>query len=174
MSDPHDSSERHLVYEQTAVDVATSAIKGVTYLNGGGLIVIPAAAALFKVEPGYALFGVFACFVLGLILATFAFAFAFFSLARRAEFYAVLAQQFESLLDAAEPDLSVDELVEALTEAHMQNEKADKKGPASNRWRLAGILCFWASLALFVAGCVFGFSAIMCGLSVSPAPSVAT
>ena len=43
--------ERHISYEGLAANFATSAIRAASFLNGGGLIAIPAAVALFRIDP---------------------------------------------------------------------------------------------------------------------------
>jgi hypothetical protein len=47
--DRHRSREAE--YDKLAIDFASNALRAITYLNGGGLVAIPAAVALFKADP---------------------------------------------------------------------------------------------------------------------------
>ena len=60
-------------YEQRAIELAMSAMKVLTYLNGGGLVAIPAAVALFRADPRDVrtlLVASAALFIAGLVLVT--------------------------------------------------------------------------------------------------------
>ena len=80
--------EQHLELDKRAIDFAASAMRALTYLNGGGLVAIPAAAALFRVDPQKTkqdLIIAGLLFVAGLLSIVFAQACAFFVQARRGE-----------------------------------------------------------------------------------------
>jgi hypothetical protein len=71
-------------------------MRAITYLNGGALVAIPAAVALFKADPENAKYDlIFAglLFVAGLLAIVIAQASAFFVLARREEAERFLAQR---------------------------------------------------------------------------------
>ena len=95
-----DRVDRHRTREddhrEHAFEFASSAIRAITYLNGGALVAIPAAVALFKADPEKARYDlIFAglLFVAGLLSIVIAQASAFFVLARREEAERFLAQQ---------------------------------------------------------------------------------
>jgi hypothetical protein len=88
---------RCLSYEELAVEFATSALRASAYLNGGGLIAIPAAVALFKADVSETiglLLRAAACWGLGLLLVTIAYALGFYAMARRAEMHELIASKW--------------------------------------------------------------------------------
>ena len=59
-------------YQSRAMEFAVNALRALTYLNGGGLIAIPATVAMFKVDPRQAQIQVLCAarfFIAGLIAA---------------------------------------------------------------------------------------------------------
>jgi hypothetical protein len=95
-------------YDKNAIEFASSAMRALSYLNGGALVAIPTAAALFKADPMQAKTSLIAaglCFVAGLILIVMAQAFAFFTQARRSESERLLAErQIVLLAEVHYPD----------------------------------------------------------------------
>jgi hypothetical protein len=80
--------ERAFVYEKHAIDAASSGFRALSYLNGGGLVTIPTAVALFNADPKHArtlLVSAGLCFVAGLVAVLIAQACLFFTMARRSE-----------------------------------------------------------------------------------------
>ena len=99
--------DRHFAREsehiKSAYELAASAMRAVTYLNGGGLVAILAAVALFRTDPQKTkdhLIAAGLLFVAGLLSVVLAQAFAFFVEARRAEAEQLLAQQQIIMLSA--------------------------------------------------------------------------
>jgi hypothetical protein len=69
--DPGRHRARHSELEKHANEFAASALRAATYLNGGGLVALPTAAALFKIDlDGAGKFYLIAaglCFIVGLV-----------------------------------------------------------------------------------------------------------
>jgi sulfite exporter TauE/SafE len=87
-----DVADRHLVsgaeYEKHAIDLALNVFRTLTYLNGGALVAIPTAVAMFQADARQvkvALLAAAAAFVAGLLSVVLAQAMAFFTMARRSE-----------------------------------------------------------------------------------------
>jgi hypothetical protein len=156
--------ERAFEYETKALDFAHNAFRTLTYLNGGALVAIPTAVALFKADitqgKFYLTFAA-ALFVAGLLLVVLAQAAAFFTMGRRSE--SKLSFQYEQtalanlrhyITDPKERDTGI-------SQARSYNSTANAKIGASNKWRLSGLIFFWSSVGAFIVGCYFGARAIL-------------
>ena len=156
--------QRSFEYEGKAIEFANNAFRALTYLNGGALVAIPTAVALFKADIAQArlyLTCAAALFVLGLLLVVLAQAAAFFTMARRSE--AETNYEFEQDLIAnlrhyiKDPEARE----KATADARAYNKAAVDKISGSNVWRLAALIFFWTSAIAFVAGCWFRARAIL-------------
>jgi hypothetical protein len=146
-------------YEQRAIEFATNGFKILAYLNGGGLIAIPAAVALFRTDARDVkslLVCAAAAFIAGLILGTIGQFFAFFVTARRSE--AEIQFQFEQmeLLAAAHYPGTQEEQSGRAARAQQNRDLAHKKLRRSDIWRIASLVCVWLSLLLFIGGALLG------------------
>ena len=153
-----------LFYEERALDLASSAMKALTYLNGGGLVAIPAVVALFRADPrdvkvrlAYAA----AAFIAGLVFVVLAQAFSFFVMARRSEVEALLQLEQMELLAMIHYPGTTKEWQDRKTNAENSRAKSIVKTNRSNIWRALGIVSVWLSLFLFIAGCLIGGMAIV-------------
>jgi|SRR5580704_10210654 hypothetical protein len=158
---PH--RERAFEYEKLAVEYTTNVFRTMTYLCGGALVALPAAVALFQVDikahktqlvvgAGF--------FVLALLAVCLAQACAFFVMARRSESEQLLEHQQKLLLGSVHYPTVIN-AAQAKVDGEKGHALALKKMAASNRWRLAGLVMFWLSLGLFLAGCYFGACAML-------------
>lgn len=151
-------------WEQRAIEFATSAMKVLTYLNGGGLVAIPAAVALFKADPRDVrtlLVTSAALFIAGLVLITVGQAWAFLVMARRGESENLLQHEEMDLLAMIHYPGSPQEQLERQDRAKSNRAQAETKMRQSNIWRAASLICVWASLAMFIAGRCLGGIAIL-------------
>ncbi len=150
-------------YEKEAIAYSTSALKILSYLNGGGLLAMPAAVALFHAsidKVKIVLLGGAGCFVAGLLLVAVAQACAFFTMAKRSESENHLAGEQTLLLNMVHyPEVGDQQLTR--TEATEIRKAANRKLVTSDKWRFAGLLLFWLSLLAFNAGCLLGAMAIL-------------
>jgi hypothetical protein len=160
--DRHRSREAE--HNKHALEFASNAMRAMTYLNGGGLVAIPAAVALFKTDPAKAKYDLIVAglfFVAGLLSIVLAQACAFFVQARRAESEKLSARQQIALLAAVHypdtPDLQEQRAKEATDCERLSNEKMDH----SDWWRKWALLLFWLAFVCFVVGCVFGTRAVL-------------
>jgi hypothetical protein len=147
--------DRALDYDKQALDTAKQGFAALSYLNGGGLIAIPAAVALFKLNPTEAkvpLVTAAALFVFGLLLGIAAQWSAFFTLAKRSEAESALADHEAKALMGAHSSGQVD--VESASIARRKHGQSDC-------WRLTGIACYLLSMIVFIAGCWFGAQAVL-------------
>lgn len=147
-------------YEQRAIDFASNALKAVTYLNGGGLIAIPAAIGLFRADPSAVKLQILCsglAFVAGLFFAAVSQGCAFFVMARRSEAEQCLQMEQTEYLNATHyPAGDPKQQAETLARAQQQRNTYVKKRKRSDRWRIASLSFVWASLVLFVIGCGAG------------------
>lgn len=142
-------------------------MKGLTYLNGGGLVAIPTVVALFRADPSQVktrLVYAAAAFIAGLVFVALSQAFAFFVMARRAEAEVHYSFEQMELLGAVHypgaPGTSND--VKGRNERAQQNRNiALAKTRKSDVWRVFALIFIWLSLALFIAGCHLGGSAVL-------------
>jgi hypothetical protein len=152
---------RGFEYEKKAIAYSTSALKILSYLNGGGLLAMPAAVALFHTSIDKAkilLLGGAGCFVAGLLLVAIAQACAFFTMAKRSENH--LAGEQTVLLNMVHyPEIGDQQSMRI--EATEARKVANRKVAISDKWRFAGLLLFWLSLLAFNAGCFLGAFAIL-------------
>jgi hypothetical protein len=155
--------KRALEYEKEAIAYSNSAMNALTYLNGGGLLAMPTAVALFHADierVRYSLVMGAACFIVGLLLVVGAQGCAFFTMARRSEAETFLSLQQTLLLgstfypDKMKPD-------ETSIAAAKQQENSNAQFAKSDWYRRAGLGLFWASLVAFVMACLFGSNAIL-------------
>jgi hypothetical protein len=166
--DYKDRVDRHRAgsafYEQRAIEFASSALKILTYLNGGGLLAIPAVVALFRTDPNnvkFQLLGTAAAFVSGLIFITISQACAFFVMARRSESEISFREEQAQLLKLVHYPGTADELATSSRDAQSQRENALNKLKRSDAWRIASLIFVWISLILFVVGCALGGWSVM-------------
>jgi len=155
--DYRDLIDRHregsFFYEQRAIEFATSAMKVLTYLNGGGLVAIPAVVALFKTNPADVktqLIYAAAAFIGGLVCVALSQAFAFFAMARRSEasiFYGF--EEMEILASVHYPTTAEDHKGR-MDRAQQNRNIALTRTKRSDVWRLLALVCVWLSLFLFV------------------------
>jgi hypothetical protein len=166
--DYKDRVDRHrqgsAFYEQRAIEFVFSAMKGMTYLNGGGLVAIPTVVALFRADPGHVksqLLYAAAAFIAGLVSVAFSQAFAFFVMARRAE--AEVYYQFEQmeLLGAVHYPNTPDDQKGRNERAQENRNTAIAKTRTSDKWRALALIFIWLSLLLFIAGCYLGGNAVL-------------
>jgi hypothetical protein len=144
--------ERESQYVKSAYELAASAMRAITYLNGGGLVAIPAAVALFRADPQKAKYHLIAAgllFVAGLVSVVLAQAFAFFVEARRAEAEQLLAQQQIILLAAVHYPGTGDLQAQRSTDAVNCEKRAGEKISRSDLWRRFAIVMFWIAVFCF-------------------------
>jgi hypothetical protein len=156
----------HFFYEQRALDFATSAMKVLSYLNGGGLLAIPTVVALFHARPEdvkIQLVLAALAFILGLILVVVAQASAFFVMARRGEAERNYQfEQMELLRGVHYPETFSPENQIAAAEAPKPYAvAAQDKMKRSDWWRLLSLIFTWSSLVFFIAGCLLGAWAVL-------------
>jgi hypothetical protein len=159
--------DRHRVrafeYEQEAIAYSTSALKVLSYLNGGGLLAMPTAVALFHASidkvKALLLSGA-GCFVAGLLFVAIAQGCAFFTMAKRAESENDLASEQTLFLNMLHyPEVGDQQSIHAQAVEHRTS--SNNKLALSNKWRFAGLLLFWLSFLAFNAGCILGAIAIL-------------
>jgi hypothetical protein len=156
--------EQHLELDKSAIDLAASAMRALTYLNGGGLVAIPAAAALFRIDPQKTkqdLIIAGLLFVAGLLSIVFAQACAFFVQARRAEAEKLLEDRQIVLLAAVHYPGTSDLQAQRTTAAADCEQRSNKKMNISGRWRFGALVWFWLAVGFFIAGCIFGAVALL-------------
>jgi hypothetical protein len=154
---------RGFEYEQEAIAYSTSALKVLSYLNGGGLLAMPTAVALFHAsidKVKVLLLSGASCFIAGLLFVAIAQACAFFTMAKRSESENHLAGEHALLLSITHyPEVGDQTAMRA--EATENRTAANHKIVISNKWRVAGLLLFWLSFIAFDAGCILGAIAIL-------------
>jgi hypothetical protein len=159
--DRHRSREAE--YEKHAVEFASNALRAMTYLNGGGLVAIPAAVALFKTDPAKAKYDLIVAglfFVAGLLSIVVAQACTFFVQARRGESERLLGREQIALLAMIhfpETHLQQQRAKEAKDCERLSNEKMNH----SDWWRKWGLASFWLAFVFFVVGCGLGARAVL-------------
>lgn len=158
---PH--KDKSLEYEKLAIDYTTHVFKTLTYLYGGSLIALPAAVALFGIKASdyrISLLVCALCFVLAIILVCLSNAFAFFTMARRAEAEDYYSNEQQLLMGSAHYPSIVDP-IQARHDAQTNRTMAISKYRKSDQYRCAGIWMMWISLVAFVGGCISGSLALM-------------
>jgi len=132
-------------------------------LNGGGLLAMPTAIALFHApidKIKIVLLAGAGCFIFGLLFVAIAQGCAFFTMAKRSESEHHLAGEQTLLLNMTHyPEVGDQQSIRS--EAVEHRASANRKITTSNRWRFAGLLLFWLSFLAFNAGCVLGAIAIL-------------
>jgi hypothetical protein len=136
-----------------------------TYLNGGGLVAIPTAVALFQADVKAAKLNLIIAallFVSGLVLVTLTQLAAFFTLARRSEAERLYENENIQLLNATHFLIS-DQAAQsnAVKDAQRKRQIGHVKERRSDRWRLAAIVIFYGALLCFIVGCYFGTGAVL-------------
>lgn len=161
------STETHRVrafeYEKLAVDYSAHIFRNLTYLNGGALIALPTAVALFGFDAKHqkvALVIAAACFIGGLLLVCLAQIFAFFTMARRAE-AEQLQEDSQRLITGSTHYPAIVDPQKTKKEVDDNHAKVAEKIKASDGYRFGGILATWCSAAAFIVGCCFGVRAIL-------------
>lgn len=154
---------RSFQYEKEAIEYSKSAFTAVTYLNGGGLLAMPTAVAMFhanleKITP--LLVHSASYFILGLLCVVGAQGCAFFTMARRAESQQLLSNEQQGLLGVTIYPDRVD-VKEGQATAATERALANKHIENSNVWRGIGLILYWASILFFVAACSLGAMAIL-------------
>ncbi|MBX9778470.1 MAG: hypothetical protein K2Y71_29200 [Xanthobacteraceae bacterium] len=156
--------QRSWEYEKEAIALVNNGLRALTYLNGGGLVAMPAAVALFQTDiqkTKEALLTAALLFVAGLLLVLLTNAASFFVMARRAESETFRESQQMFLLAAAH--FAGDDKTRAgyVQQAAEQESTANRQLERSNWYRRAGILTFWLAFGCFVAGCYYGSKAVL-------------
>jgi hypothetical protein len=146
-------------YEQRAIDFASNALKALTYLNGGGLIAVPAAIGLFHADPSAVKLQILCsalAFVAGLFCVAASQGCAFCVMARRSEAEQYLQIEQTELLNATHYPGDQKQQAENLARAEQQRNTYIEKRKRSDHWRIASLIFVCASLVLFVIGCAAG------------------
>jgi hypothetical protein len=154
---------RGFEYEKEAIAYSTSALKVLSYLNGGGLLAMPAAVALFHTsidKVKFLLLGGAGCFVVGLLFVALAQGCAFFTMAKRSESQNHFADEQTLLLNMVHYP-GVGDQPSIRIEATECRQAANRKIAVSDKWRFAGLALFWLSLLAFNVGCLLGAFAIL-------------
>jgi hypothetical protein len=154
---------RGFEYEKEAIAYSTSALKVMSYLNGGGLLAMPTAVALFHAsidKVKILLIAGAGCFIAGLIIVVIAQACAFFTMTKRSESENHLAHEQNLLLNLTHyPDVGDQQVTR--TEATEHRASSNRKLRESDKWRHRGLWLFWISIPIFFAGCSIGAYAIL-------------
>jgi hypothetical protein len=155
--------ERETFYETRAIDFANNALKTLTYLNGGALVAIPAAVALFAMDAKLIkteLLTAATLLVVGLFFVLLAQAFWLFTMSQRANAEDIARRKQDALITA------VNDEKKHLFSAFM-NELVPLNTSASNTLTRASIyqlitgVLFWGASGCFVIGCFYGARALM-------------
>lgn len=158
---PHRS--RSFDYEKLAIDYSTNIFRTLTYLNGGAMVALPTAVALFgfdaKLQKVQLLTSA-GMFIAGLLLVCLAQMFAFFTMARRAEAEHLQGNSQSSIVSSIHYP-AVTDPQKAIAQANENHADVLKKVGNSDWHRLGGIISTWLSAVAFVAGCFFGGMAIL-------------
>jgi len=137
---------RGFEYEKEAIAYSTSALKVLSYLNGGGLLAMPAAVTLFHTsidKVKFLLLGGAGSFVAGLLFVAISQGCAFFTMAKRSESQNHFADEQTLLLNMVHyPEVGDQKSMR--TEATENRQAANRKVAASDKWRFAGVR-FWHS-----------------------------
>lgn len=155
-------SERAISYEARGIEFANSALRTLTYLNGGGLVAIPAAVALFHTDVTRVkvqLLTAAILFVAGLLLVIAAQVGAFLALTQRAGGEYLMQQKREALVEFALR--SSKRVIEYLTSMKKLSTGAEARAMWEAGWLLLAGFLFCASFVCFVVGCSFGARALL-------------
>lgn len=161
------STESHRVrsfeYEKLAVDYSAHIFRNLTFLNGGALIALPTAVALFRFDAKLqkvALITAGSFFIAGLLLVCLAQMFAFFTMARRSEAEQI-QENSQRLITGSTHYPAIVDPKKTKKEVDDNDAEATEKMKSSDWYRFGGILATWLSVAAFIAGCLFGVHAIL-------------
>jgi hypothetical protein len=149
-------------YEKLAVDYSNRGFQTLTYLNGGALVAIPTAMAFFRADVAKSdVLLTAGLFIAGLFFVVLAQGAAFFTMAKRGEAHARLAwEQFHRVAALGYPHQSTAN-TDSLSSAAQQHTDANARLRRSDIYRIAGLICFGASLIAFVIGCGWGASTVL-------------
>jgi hypothetical protein len=155
-------SERATFYETRAIEFVNSALRTLTYLNGGGLVAIPAAVAMFHTDVAgvkVQLITAAIWFVVGLLLVIGAQIGAFSALTQRASGEYLAQQKKETLVEAARDNSNrIIRFFENLAALAARDQtRANWEGG----WLLLTGFLFLASSVCFIVGCSFGARALL-------------
>lgn len=156
--------ERAFDYESKAIDYGNNALRALTYLNGGALVAIPTAVALFQADIANAkvkLITAALCFVAGLIFVVMSQACGFYTMARRSE--AETLFQYEKTAELYLEHYNLPEDLEHQQRIIRDDSRANavRRVNKSNYWRFGALVLFWLSLVSFIGGCYFGARAVL-------------
>jgi hypothetical protein len=158
---------RQFEYEKEALGFAQNAFRVLTYMNGGALVAIPTAVALFGADVKAAKLQLIIAagfFVGGLLFVVLAQAGAFFTMARRSEAERDFMYEQMLLTQVALGRSDDPQFREKKTAAARERRtQADRRLETSDIYRFVGLMCFWISFVLFVVGCIFGGQAVLAG-----------
>jgi hypothetical protein len=158
------SAHRHqaFAYEQVAIDYSKKGFETLTYLNGGALVALPAALAFFKADvPASSIIAVAGSFIVGLLAVVLAQVMAFFTMTKRSEASQFLAHQAMLSVSAINNPVGTPAHQEMETQANSARDRANERIFSSNRYRLAGLAIYGASVLAFVIGCGLGAAAVL-------------
>jgi fructose-specific component phosphotransferase system IIB-like protein len=173
--------ENATYYQSRAIEFANNAFRALTYLNGGALVAIPTAVALFQADPKRAKMELLIAaisFVVGLLFVAAAQAVVFSIMSRLAEAELLMINNesihktsmrllgpvtaaIETAALKIEPGPVAADMEALLkTFAVVFGSQANAKITRAYKWRLLGVAMFWASLICFIIGCCFGATAL--------------
>jgi len=144
------------------IEFANGALRTLTYLNGGGLVAIPAAVALFHTDVTRVkvqLITAAILFLVGLLLVIAAQVGAFLALTQRAGGEYLAQQRQETLVEFTLH--SSKQAVGFLTSMNKLRAGAEARVMWEAVWLLLAGFLFCASFVFFIVGCSFGARALM-------------
>jgi hypothetical protein len=149
-------------YEQFAIEYSKKGFETLTYLNGGALVALPAALAFFKADvPASSIIAVAASFIVGLLAVVLAQAMAFFTMTKRSEAAQFLANEAVLSVSAINNPIGSAAYQEQENQANRARSQANERLFSSDRYRLAGLAIYSASVLAFVIGCVLGATVVL-------------
>jgi hypothetical protein len=154
------------VFEKHAIDFAFNAVRTVTYLNGGGLIAIPAAVALFQTNPREVKTSLLLAalgFITSLVFVTAAQICGFFAMANRSAREDAVGRS-TAFAFIKQLELATGQKRDAASrdkELKQHEAEAARVWKQFNRLRSAGIVLLGLSVLGFCFGCIGGASAIL-------------
>jgi len=159
-SSPH--RQQAFSYEQFAIEYSKKGFETLTYLNGGALVALPAALAFFKADvPASSIIAVAGSFIAGLLAVVLAQVMAFFTMTKRSEAAQLLANEAVLSVSAINNPIGSAAHQEMEARANKTRAQANERLSSSDRYRLAGLAIYSASVLAFVIGCVLGAAAVL-------------
>jgi hypothetical protein len=173
--------ENATYYQSRAIEFANNAFRALTYLNGGALVAIPTAVALFQADPKRAKMELLIAaisFVTGLFFVAAAQAVVFLIMSRLAEaelltihnesihktsmgLLGPVAAAIETAALKTDPGpIAADMETMLKIFAAACGSQANAKITRAYKWRFLAVTMFWASLICFIIGCFFGARAL--------------